>query len=935
VKKKKISKEVNQTILEVVFDFEKFCHTFLKIKDKQGRIVPLIFNNPQRILWKVIKDLWEAGKPIRVIILKARQEGISTLVEAFIFWLTYTNQFIKCCVIGHEGKASSNLFEMYKRFYNYLPEEMRIDLRKSNAKILEFLRMQSSMQVLTAEGREGVARSDTLQVIHATEVAFYPDAESVMTAMLQSLSDMGHYFEESTANGIGGRFFDDWQSANETGEKWNGMTPVFLAWFDLPDYQLPFLTEKAREKMVASLTDTEKELLKTYNLSLEQLNWRRETIRFKCFNKEEIFRQEYPSNDVEAFLVSGRPVFDMDICMAKYNEYKNFQPVKFRLDDVFDSRGKVIAVERTDDINGYYTCLEEFDVLDSENYRFAIGCLPDGEKILTDKGLKEIQQVTFDDTLVDEFGKPTKIKNIQRYTHTDTIYDIQPAYTCISSKFTGEHPILTLKDNVIHSYNGKKGRYRFYNLETEFKKAKDVTSKDILRFPIRYTEVIEPDEYDRDLDFWYFMGLYLADGYLHKNSKYVVLCLNETTKLGYVNRIKDYCKRNGWSVYTRLRGGCLEVRVSSAYLYNFIESEFKKYALYKDVPEWIKYLPRDIKVNFFNGYWDGDGCTIWDKNRPRINCVSISLKMLSDFQDILLSLGYLASVKVLRQAGETSIRGRVITQKKTYELNLCTRDSADLLKEIGYEVETNFKRKKHRAYGWIENGFIYLKINKIIQREFNGCVNNFETESHTYCTPFITTHNCDVAEGLEQGDYTAMDVLDRKSMKYVIKFHGHIDPDLLAEEQRKLQIYLKRKCYFCTERNNHGLTTISVAYRLKVKQYYQTNYAKGYEVDTNAIGFKTTVMSKPVIINDLNKAIREDAFIDEDKFFWKECQTFVRNSQGQMQAQGKDKDPNSKCYDDRVISKALSIVCHKWMPNYADSKHNVRPLTSTKTITDF
>jgi hypothetical protein len=174
----------------------------------------------------------------------------------------------------------------------------------------------------------------------------------------------------------------------------------------------------------------------------------------------------------------------------------------------------------------------------------------------------------------------------------------------------------------------------------------------------------------------------------------------------------------------------------------------------------------------------------------------------------------------------------------------------------------------------------------------------------------------DVAEGLAQGDFTTGAYLDRKTMRIVLRWHGHIDPDLVAEEQHKISLFLKNKDYICTERNNHGLTSIAQAYRLKLRQYFQEEFGKGYTEGTDRLGFKTDGESKRIVIDDLNEFIREYVYEDPEVEFWGETLTYVKDKKGKMGAEGKAADPEVKCYDDRVMSRALMVRCHKWMPKY-------------------
>lgn len=173
----------------------------------------------------------------------------------------------------------------------------------------------------------------------------------------------------------------------------------------------------------------------------------------------------------------------------------------------------------------------------------------------------------------------------------------------------------------------------------------------------------------------------------------------------------------------------------------------------------------------------------------------------------------------------------------------------------------------------------------------------------------------DVAEGLQQGDFSSMDVLDRKTLSYPIKWHGHIDPDLLAWEQLKLLIYLKGCAWFCTELNNHGRLTTATARDLRIPQYKRVTFEKGYEENKDVgLGFLTTTLTRPILLGYLKEELRSEGFTDYDEGFWKETLTFVKNEHGKEEAEGKSKDPNTKCFDDRIFSKALSIACHVWMP---------------------
>lgn len=549
-----ISEIVDTEIEDEIFNFRLFAPKFLKIKTKQGDIVNFKFNQAQlRVLDQIDKLKLDGVEYLRLIILKARQQGISTLFQALIFHELLIVPLQKCMTLAHKTDASSNLFDMYKRFYDYLPEYIKPTVEASNEKKVKYGKTKSENKIATAGG-ESIGRSDTLQYLHATEIAFYGNASKAMLDVLQSAKYAKMIVIESTANGIGDEFYNRWQDAKN---KDSDYIPIFLSWLDFPEYTENFKDESERVKLKNTLSDREKSLIANFKATLEQLNWRRKTIKNDCGGDEDKFAQEYPANDAEAFISSGRPVFNSIICKTRYESCQK----PLRIGNLeYDTQGEVVFV---DDPKGYIKIFETISVSEDEFNVFAAGS--------------------------------------------------------------------------------------------------------------------------------------------------------------------------------------------------------------------------------------------------------------------------------------------------------------------------------------------------------------------------------DVAEGLKQGDFSVIRILDRRTMKVCMEWHGHIDPDKLADEQLLIQKWLKGKIYFATERNNHGLTTITSAYKQKVKQYTEEDFTEGkYPEDTGRLGWKTNSATKPHMLNHLKEWIRDELFTDNGKDFWKETLTFVKNAKGQMQAQNKDADPGTKCYDDRVIATAIMIMCHLWMGKYYKKEDSNLPLWAKK-----
>ena len=298
----------------IAMDYIESC---LKIKTKSGTVVPFRLNDAQRKLYAVAKRQQDAGKPVRLIILKARQLGFSTLTEGLIFHACATRKNVNALIVAHREDATANLFRMSKLFYDELPAPVKPMLRASNAQELVFenpskLRserearpgLRSRIRCATAGGR-GIGRSDTLQCVHLSEYAFWPDGAdgkaSTLAGILQAVPSLPGTMVviESTANGFED-FKERWDAA-VAGE--NDFEPVFFAWFENPDYSMPVVPG-------TEWTPEERDLKAAYRLTDEQLQWRRWCIANNCGGSLDMFRQEYPASPGEAFLHSGTGVFD-------------------------------------------------------------------------------------------------------------------------------------------------------------------------------------------------------------------------------------------------------------------------------------------------------------------------------------------------------------------------------------------------------------------------------------------------------------------------------------------------------------------------------------------------------------------------------------------------------------------------------------------------
>ena len=303
-------------------DLPLFCETALKLRPKAGPIEPFIFNPAQRKLHQTIEEQKAKTGRVRVIILKARQLGVSTYTAARLYHRTIHNPGLRCIIIGHEKRASSNLFQIVRRFHDHMPEDIRPSVGTSNQEELIFDHLDLGYLVSVAT-TEGTGRSATAQLLHASEAAFWSDLPLQMASLMQTVPDLDdtEIIVESTANGYND-FHTLWRKA-ESGE--SEFVPVFLPWNLDPQYR-----RTADDDFV--MDADERKLAELYDLDKEQVAWRRAKIN--QLGSAEFFAQEYPINPQEAFISSNFDSFipaDL-VIRARREEVEPYGPLIIGVD---------------------------------------------------------------------------------------------------------------------------------------------------------------------------------------------------------------------------------------------------------------------------------------------------------------------------------------------------------------------------------------------------------------------------------------------------------------------------------------------------------------------------------------------------------------------------------------------------------------------------
>lgn len=314
---------------EKLRDAAWYLEHFLWIRTKDQKLTRLRMKPAQKRLFEVMEEERRKGKPVRIIVLKARQLGFSTVIEGLFFHDTATRKLVETLIIAHSSDATTKLFRMNKLFFDRLPPALRPMRKNSNAREIVFENpekdaakkeanpgLRSAIRCVTA-GSGGAGRGSTLTNVHASEAAFWPDMKETLDGLLSAVPDdvKTAVVIESTPNGFNA-FKDYWDDAVE-GK--NAFLPLFFSWFQEPEYRRPVPPG-------TEWTAEEKALAEAYGLDGEQLQWRRWCIRNNLGGDAVKFRQEYPSCPEEAFLLSGRPFFDNEKLLLRIRAAK--EPLK-------------------------------------------------------------------------------------------------------------------------------------------------------------------------------------------------------------------------------------------------------------------------------------------------------------------------------------------------------------------------------------------------------------------------------------------------------------------------------------------------------------------------------------------------------------------------------------------------------------------------------
>ena len=268
----------------------------LQVRMRDGSTAPLRANTVQRA--------FERLRAPRNIVLKARQMGLTTWAAARFFLRTITQPGTLTLQVAHSQEAAEEIFGIVHRFVDYLPDVLRegpLQVSRANVRQIVFPEMDSQYRVVTA-GDRNAGRGLTVQNLHCSELARWPgDPAETLAGLRAAMAPGAELILESTPEGVGGCFYEEWQKAGE-----QGMVRHFFPWWMERQYRTKAVDE-------ASLTNEERDMMEQKLLDLEQIGFRRQ-IRADF---RSLARQEYAEDCESCFLASGDSVFELAAIEAR------------------------------------------------------------------------------------------------------------------------------------------------------------------------------------------------------------------------------------------------------------------------------------------------------------------------------------------------------------------------------------------------------------------------------------------------------------------------------------------------------------------------------------------------------------------------------------------------------------------------------------------
>lgn len=325
------------------------------VVDKEQRTSPFFLNDVQREFIDILnkaKDDYNKGliTDISLLVLKGRQQGFTTLITAYQEACSITNKNFQGFTLADKADNAEAIFQNKAKFpYSQLPESLKPTEKFNNKRQLLFEKINSSWAVDTATANVG--RSRTVNFFHGSECAFWKDGIAPIQAALgEAFTKNCIKIYESTANG-----FNDYE------KMWNSGVHIncFFEWWKTKEYNIKFASDEIKTSFLKDIDDKTdwintrlKWLRDVKKLTPEQLYWYYN--KYLNYIDKDLIKQEYPCTPHEAFLMSGKCIFDTELIINRLSIIP--KPIKtgyFIYDEEQARLGKMTNIKWVNDRNGF------------------------------------------------------------------------------------------------------------------------------------------------------------------------------------------------------------------------------------------------------------------------------------------------------------------------------------------------------------------------------------------------------------------------------------------------------------------------------------------------------------------------------------------------------------------------------------------------------
>jgi hypothetical protein len=857
-----ILKEYAKCLDSPSYAIENYLETF--DKTQEGFVPFKLFTKQKEIIRAYEKHRFN-------LVTKPRQAGISTTTQAYCAvrcaFADYKNPET-IIVVANKLNLAKKFAKGIKDYVLQLPkwvwgdefygteekEKKNIFVRESQIEI----ELPNGSKIVAVATSEDALRGYTPTLLIFDEAAFIDNGASLYGAAVTSLGTGGGAILISTPNGYDPLYYKTYEQSLQGLNNYN---VIELKWYQDPRYNKDLRWIK-NDDIVLEYEFTLQSFEKMIKDGYKPIStWYVDMCKTMNNDKKRI-AQELDTS----FLGSGGNVIDDEF--INFHDLNNVQKPKFIDETYYDGNSGMIWI------------WEE----PTEGHQYIMGCLPPDEKVLTDKGLQNIQDISLTDKLVSENGEYVNIINKQIYpVINEDIFEITVDNTFRTTTFTKEHPLLISKPILKLDENNLNEEY--WDFDFKYEKTSNVEVGDWIKVPNIYNKKIdgilnnkwvinEAIKCDFKIDsplnnpeFWWFIGIWLSNGSLGETHS-ISICFENNYEY-YTNKINNIISKlfGEPSSFISKNKNTFELVFNSEFLYHYILENFGQNSFNKKISEWVKFMSNEFKIELLKGYLtNNSSCSKTEKNN-KINLISVNLELLESIQDIIFSLGIISSLDKIKETNEF------------YTLSLSSYDSLEFIKLLNNDTLDpklnnfnlnhfiNNKGDDIKSCHFSKNkDFIYFKINNINKSKFTGNVYNFECDTHTFMCHHITTHNCDVARG-DGADFSAFQIIDFTTMEQVVEYQGKMQPDLFAELLNKYG--LMYKAYLVIDNIGVGNTTVSKILELKYPNLHYDEKSENSKVaGFNINGVRLNLISNlEISIRNNNIKIRSKRIINEMKTF--------------------------------------------------------------------